>query len=248
MKVVVIGGKGLIGTKLIKLLEAAGHEAVAASTSTGVDVITGEGLAEALRGADVVVDVANSPSWADDDVLAFFTTSTRNQVEAEKAAGVRHHVALTIVNAETMPGSGYMRAKVAQEQAVEESGVPYTILRATQFHEFVEGIAGFSTADGETRVTTAAFQPVAGDDVAATLAELVEQPPVNGIVNLGGPEVRPMSAFVEHFFQHTNDPRKVVGDPSAGYFGADVDDTSLTTREGARIGGTTYQDFLNKKA
>ncbi|WP_127507617.1 SDR family oxidoreductase [Actinoplanes solisilvae] len=247
MKVVVVGGTGLIGQKLISLLKGAGHDAVAASKSLGVDVISGEGLAEAFRGADVVVDVTNSPSWADDDVLAFFTTSTRNQVEAEKAAGVGHHVAVTIVNAETMPGAGYMRAKVAQEQVIEESGIPYTILRATQFHEFVEGIAGFGTADGETRITTAAFQPVAGDDVAATLAELVELPPVNGIVNLGGPEVRPMSDFVRHFLEHTNDSRKLVEDLSAGYFGAEIDDTSLTTREGARIGVISYKQFLDGK-
>lgn len=244
MKVVVVGGTGLIGQKLITLLKSAGHDAVPASKSLGVDVITGEGLVEAFQGADVVVDVTNSPSWADDDVLAFFTTSTRNQVEAEKTAGVRHHVAVTIVNAETMPDAGYMRAKVAQEQVLEESGVPYTILRATQFHEFVEGIAGFSTADGEVRITTAAFQPVAGDDVAATLAELVEQPPVNGIVNLGGPEVAPMSAFVQQFLDATGDPRKLVEDRSAGYFGAEIDDTSLTTREGARLGAISYREFL----
>jgi uncharacterized protein YbjT (DUF2867 family) len=246
MKVVVIGGTGLVGHKLIKLVRAAGHEAVAASKSTGVDVITGEGLAEALRGADAVVDVTNSPSWADDDVLAFFTTSTRNVTEAEKAAGVGHHIAVTIVNAETMPDSGYMRAKVAQEKVLEESGVPYTILRATQFYEFLSGIAGAGTVGDEVRVTTAAFQPVAAADVASLLAELVVQPPVNSIVNLGGPEVLPMSTFVKRFLDATYDSRKVVEEPAAGYFGTKVDDTSLTTRDGARIGTTTFPDWLSE--
>jgi uncharacterized protein YbjT (DUF2867 family) len=246
MKVVVVGGTGLIGRKLVKLLNAGGHEAVPVSKSTGVDVITGEGLAEALRGAGAVVDVTNAPSWGDDEVLAFFTTSARNQAEAEKAAGVRHHLAVTIVNADTMPDSGYMRAKVAQEQVIAESGIPYTIVRATQFYEFLSMIAGASTVDGEVRVTTAAFQPVAGDDVAALLAELVDQPPLNGRIDLGGPEVQPMSTFVKRFLDATDDTRKVVPDPAAGYFGAEVDDSSLTTRDGARIGATTFPEWLSK--
>jgi uncharacterized protein YbjT (DUF2867 family) len=240
MKVVVVGGSGLIGRKLVELLAAAGHEAVPVSKSTGVDVITGEGLAEAFEGADVVVDVTNAPSWGDDEVLAFFRTSARNLAAAEQAAGVRHHLALTIVNAETMPDSGYMRAKVAQERIIAEGGVPYTIVRATQFHEFVSMIADAATTGQEVRVSTAAFQPVAADDVAALLAELVDQPPLNGIVNLGGPEVQPMSTFVQRFLEATGDTRTVVPDAAAGYFGAKVDDSSLTTRDGARIGATAF--------
>ncbi|MCY1140941.1 SDR family oxidoreductase [Actinoplanes sp. Pm04-4] len=240
MKVVVVGGSGLIGRKLVGLLAAGGHEAVPVSKSTGVDVITGEGLAEAFRGADVVVDVTNAPSWGDDEVLAFFSTSARNLAAAEQQAGVRHHLALTIVNAETMPDSGYMRAKVAQERIIIESGVPYTIVRATQFHEFVSMIADAGTSGDEVRVTTAAFQPVAAGDVAALLAELVDQPPLNGIVNLGGPEVQPMSTFVQRFLEATGDTRTVIPDAAAGYFGAKVDDSSLTTRDGARIGATAF--------
>ncbi|MCO8274233.1 SDR family oxidoreductase [Actinoplanes sp. TRM 88003] len=246
MKVVVVGGTGLIGRKLIPLLTANGHEAVAVSKSTGVDVITGEGLADALRGADTVVDLTNAPSWGDDEVLAFFTTSARNLAAAEQAAGVRHHFALTIVNADTIPDSGYMRAKVAQEKVIAASGIPYTIVRATQFYEFIGMIAGAATVDGQVRVTSAAFQPVAGDDVAALLAELIDQPPLNGLIDLGGPEVQPMSTFVKRFLDVIDDTRTVVPDPAAGYFGATIDDSSLTTRDGARIGATTFAEWLSK--
>jgi uncharacterized protein YbjT (DUF2867 family) len=244
MKVVVFGGTGLIGKKLIPLLTAAGHEAVAASPSTGVDSVTGEGLAAVLEGAQVVVDVTNSPSWADDDVLAFFTTSSANILAASGPAA--HHIAVTIVGAERMPGAGYMRAKVAQEAVIKASGAPYTILRATQFFEFLEGIAAAGTAGDEVRATTALFQPVAADDVAATLFDLIGEPPRNATVELAGPSAAPLSSFVSRWLEARGDDRKVVEDPSVGYFGAEVDDTSLVPAPGAnaRIGAVTFEKWL----
>ena len=246
MKIVVVGGTGHIGHKLIKRLTAAGHEAVAASPSTGVNSITGEGLAAALTGANVVVDVTNAPVWGDAEVLRFFETSTRNLIEAGRTAGVGHHIALTIVGADRNPDSGYQRAKVAQEQIIVASGVPYTILRATQFFEFLETIADTATVDGVVHAPAAKFQPVAGDDVAATLAEIAVAGPANAIVDLAGPEALPMTDFLRRFLDATYDKRKVVEDPEAKYFGARLDDRSLVPTGEARIGATTFPEWLSR--
>ena len=248
MKVVVVGGTGQVGRQLIRLLTAEGHEATAASRSTGVDAVTGEGLAEALAGAHAVVDVTNAPGWGDDEVLAFFTTSTRNLLDAGRAAGVRHHIVLTIVSAERNPGSGYQRAKVAQEDLVAASGVPYTILRATQFYSFLGTIADTATVDGAVHAPAAAFQPVAVEDVAATLAEYAIGAPADAIVDLAGPEKQPMTEFLRRFLDATHDPRKLVEDPAATYFGAPLTDESLvpTGNHTERIGAMSFADWLNR--
>src|SRR3954447_9592694 len=236
MKIVVIGGSGLIGKKLVPLLRQRGHEAVPASPSSGVNALTGEGLAGALNGADVVVDVSNSPSWADADVMAFFDTSTRNLLAAEKAAGVRHHVALSVVGADRMPGSGYMRAKVNQEKLVESGGVPYTIVRATQFFEFLGWIAG-SGGDGDTgRLPAAPMRPLAADDVAAALADICVGPPANGMVELAGPETLPIGEFVGKYLAASGDRRTVVADPDALYSGAALDARGLNPGPNPRLG------------
>ncbi|WP_245665956.1 SDR family oxidoreductase [Actinoplanes subtropicus] len=208
MKVVVVGGTGQVGRELIRVLTAEGHEATAASRSTGVDTVTGEGLAEALAGAQAVVDVTNAPVWGDDEVLAFFTTSSRNLLEAGRAAGVRHHIPLTIVGADRNLESGYQRAKVAQENVVATSGVPYTILRATQFYSFLGTIADATTVEGVVRAPATAFQPVAVEDVAAALASYAAGAPANGIVDLAGPEKQPMTQFLRRFLAATHDPRE----------------------------------------
>ncbi|XVV08218.1 SDR family oxidoreductase [Actinoplanes sp. CA-131856] len=244
MKIVVIGGTGLIGQKLIPLLTAAGHDATAASPSTGVNSVTGEGLAEALTGAELVVDLTNAPSWGDDEVLEFFRTSAANLGAAEKAAGVRHHLAVSIVNCDQIPDSGYMRAKVAQEREIREAGVPFTILRATQFFEFVPGIADFSTKDGVVHASTARFQPVAAEDVAATLAALVEEPATNGVVELAGPEAGTLASFVRRYLEAKGDARTVVDDPAAGYFGAVVDSLAPAPGSGARVGAVSFGTWL----
>jgi len=244
MKIVVIGGHGLIGTKLQPILAARGHQVIPVSRGTGVDVLTGAGLDEALTGADVVVDLTNSPSWEDQAVLDFFTTAGAQIAKAEKTAGVRHHVALSIAGTDRVPDSGYLRAKVAQEQAIKDGGVPYTIVRATQFHEFVPGIADWSTADGVVRMSTGAFQPVAGDDVAETVADVAVAPAANETIELGGPETAPMADFVRRYLTATGDSRTVEGDPKAPYFGAVIDDTSLVTGPGARIGAITFAQWM----
>src|SRR3954453_3091055 len=227
MKVVVIGGSGLIGKKLVPLLRERGHEAGPASPSSGVNALTGEGLAEALEGAQVVVDVSNSPSWADDAVMAFFDTSTRNLLAAEKAAGVEHHVALSVVGADRMTGSGYMRAKVNQEKLIEAGGVPYSIVRATQFFEFLGGIAD-SGAEGDTvRLSTAPMQPLAADDVAAALADIAVGVPLNTTVELAGPEAMCIAEFVGRFMAASGDKRTVIADPKAPYYGAAMDDRGI---------------------
>jgi len=242
MKVVVFGGTGLIGRKLIALLEQAGHEAVPASPASGVDTIAGTGLDEVLTGADVSVDVTNSPSFAPDDVLHFFRTSTANQLAAAARAGVAHHVALSIVGTDRVPDSGYLRAKVAQEDLIVNGPIPFTIVRATQFFEFAAGIAASSAApDGTLRLTPATLQPVAADDVAATLADAVQAEPVKGIVELGGPEKIGLDEFVRRVVPST---QPVISDPTAPYFGAVIDDTSLVTSDGARIGEITYAEWL----
>src|SRR5262245_25466266 len=226
MKIVVIGGSGLIGKKLIPLFR--GHEAVSASPSSGVNTLTGEGLSEALAGADVVVDVTNAPSWEDKAVLEFFETSTRNILAAEAAAGVKHHVALSVVGADQMPDSGYMRAKVAQEKLIKANRVPYTILRATQFFEFLSAIAG-PGAD-TVHVADAPMQPMAADGVAAAVADVAVGPPANDTLEVAGPEALSMAAFVGKALAASGDTRSVVADPQARYYGAALDDVGLRPR------------------
>lgn len=244
MKIVVIGGTGLIGSKLVKSLSERGHEAVAAAPSTGVDSITREGLAAAMDGADVVVDVANAPSWEDQAVLEFFQTSTRNLLAAEAAAGVRHHVALSIVGCERLPENGYFRAKVAQEAIIKASSIPYTLVRATQFFEFVGGIAQAATVADEVRLSPALIQPMASADVAAALLEVVLAAPANDTVEVAGPEAMPLDELVRRFLRLTGDARTVVADVHARYFGAELDDQSLTPGSAARLGKTRFEDWL----
>jgi uncharacterized protein YbjT (DUF2867 family) len=246
MKTVVIGGTGLIGSKLVEKLRQAGHEALAASPDTGVNTITGEGLAEALEGAQVVVDVANAPDWGDAAVLDFFQTSSRNILAAESAAGVKHHVALSVVGADRLPKSGYLRAKLAQEETAKTGSVPYTILRATQFFEFIERIAD-SSADGDTiRLAPVFVQPESADDVAAALAEVAVSEPVNGIVELGGPEQFRLDELARRVLSANNDPRPVTADVHAPYFGTELDDHSLTPGSNARIAPTRFEDWLSR--
>jgi uncharacterized protein YbjT (DUF2867 family) len=245
MKIVVIGGSGLIGKKLIPLLRGRGHEAVSASPSSGVNTITGEGLREVLAGADVVVDVTNAPSWEDKAVLEFFETSTRNLLAAEAAAGVKHHVALSVVGADQMPGSGYMRAKVAQERLIKANRAPYTILRATQFFEFLAAIAG--PGSDTARVSDAPMQPLAADDVAAALADVAMGPPANGMLEVAGPEALPIAAFVGKALAASGDKRSVVADPQARYSGAALDDLGLKPRgANPRIGPTLFEAWLKR--
>jgi uncharacterized protein YbjT (DUF2867 family) len=244
MKVVVIGGSGRVGTNVVRRLAAQGHDPVAASPSTGVDTITGEGLADVMAGADVVVDVANAPVWDDDAVLEFFTTSTRNVLAAERAAGVGHHLAVTIVGADLLPDSGYLRAKVAQEAEIEAGGVPHTILRATQFFEFLPAIVESGADGGRVRLSPGLMQLVASDDVAATVAELATQPPVGGRVELGGPEKLGLDAWARRLFAVTGDEREVVADPRARYFGTELRGGELTPGDGARIGALDFDAWL----
>ena len=246
MKIVVIGGSGLIGTKLVNNLRRLGHEVVAASRSSGVDTLTGEGLATALAGAQVCVDVANSPSWEDKAVLDFFETSGRNLLAAEAAAGVGHHIALSVVGTERLLASGYFRAKMAQETLIKASPVPYTIVRATQFFEFVGGIAQSAT-DGQTvRLSPALVQPIVSDDVAAALAEVTLGTPVNGTVELAGPEPIRLDELVRQFLSAHRDARKVTTDVHALYFGIELNDQSLTPGNNARIGPTRFEDWLSR--
>jgi uncharacterized protein YbjT (DUF2867 family) len=246
MKIVVIGGSGRIGKKLVALLRERGQEAVAASPSSGVNTLNGEGLAKALAGASVVVDVTNSPAWADAAVLEFFETSTRNLLTAEATAGVTHHVALSVVGADRLPDSGYMRAKVAQEGLIKAGNVPYSIVRATQFFEFLGGIAGSGGAGETVRLPTAPMQPVAADDVAAALADVAEETPVNGTVELAGPEALPIAAFVGRFLAASGDTRTVIADPQASYFGAALDVRGLTPGDKPRIGPTRFEQWLSR--
>jgi uncharacterized protein YbjT (DUF2867 family) len=246
MKIVVIGGSGLIGTKLVNNLRQQGHEVVAASPSSGVNTITGEGLAEALAGAQVVVDVANSPSWEDKAVLEFFETSGRNLLAAEAIAGVRHHVALSVVGTERLLASGYFRAKMAQENLIKASPVPYTIVRATQFFEFVGGIAQSAT-DGQTvRLSPALVQPIVSDDVAAALVQVVVDAPLNGTVELAGPEPIRLDELVRRFLSARRDARNVTTDVHALYFGIELNDQSLTPGDNPRIGPTRFEDWLSR--
>jgi uncharacterized protein YbjT (DUF2867 family) len=247
MKIVVIGGSGLIGKKLVPILRQQGHEAVVASPSSGVNALTGEGLAGVLAGANVVVDVSNSPSWTDEAVMEFFDKSTRNLLAAEAVAGVKHHVALSVVGADRMPDSGYMRAKVNQEKLIEAGGVPYTIVRATQFFEFLGWIAESGAAGDTVRLPTAPMQPLAADDVAAALADVVAGAPANGVVELAGPESLSIAAFVGKALAAGGDARAVVADPRARYFGAALDGRGLTPAGASpRIGPTRFEEWLSR--
>ena len=246
MKIVIIGGTGLIGSKLVNNLRERGHDVLAAAPSTGVNSITREGLAQAMDGTDIVVDVANAPSWEDQAVLDFFETSSRNLLAAEAAAGVRHHVALSIVGSERLPENGYFRAKVAQENLIKASGIPYTILRATQFFEFVGGIAQAATVGEEICLSPALIQPMASDDVVAALTEVTLATPVNGTVEVAGPEAMPLDELVRRFLRATQDTRKVVPDVHARYFGSVLDDQSLTPGKNPRLGAIRFEDWLGQ--
>lgn len=243
MRVVVIGGTGLVGSKVVALLTEHGHEAVAASPSSGVNAYTGDGLADALTGADVVVDVTNSPSFEPAAVLDFFTTSTRHLLDAEKPSGVGHHVALSIVGAERLPDSGYLRAKVAQEKLIAESGVPYSIVKATQFYEFVTGIADGAAIDGVVRLPTQLFQPLPAQDAAAAVERTATGAPLNATIEVGGPEAVPMDEFIRAGLASLGDPREVVGDPEAEYFGSRLEERSLCPGGGAKLSTTTYAQW-----
>src|SRR4051812_5969471 len=246
MKIVVIGGTGRVGSKVVDLLPGHGHEPLAAAPNTGVNTITGEGLAEALEGAAVVVDVSNSPSFEDAAVLEFFTTSTSNLLAAEAAAGVGHHIAMSIVGSDRLPNSGYLRAKVAQEHLIEASSIPFSIVRATQFFEFIESIAGAAT-DGDTvHVSSMLFQPMAVDDVAAAVCEVALGVPVGGTMEIAGPEVFPMDELVRRQLSAHHDPRVVVGDPHTPYFGTELGERSLVADADARLGATRYEDWLSR--
>src|SRR5437762_7703441 len=245
-KIVVIGGSGLIGAKLVKNLRQQGHEVLPASPSSGVNTITGEGLAEALEGAHVVVDVANSPSFEDKAVLDFFETSGRNLLAAEAAAGVGHHIALSVVGTDRLLASGYFRAKMAQENLIKASAIPYTIVRATQFFEFVGAIAQSAT-DGQTvRLPPALMQPIVSDDVAAALAEIAVAEPLNGTVELAGPEPIQMDELVRRYLSANRHARKVTTDVHAGYFGTAVNDQSLIPGDHPRLGPTRFEDWLSR--
>jgi uncharacterized protein YbjT (DUF2867 family) len=244
----VIGGTGLIGSKLVEKLREEGHEPLAASPDTGVDTITGDGLAEALEAAEVVVDVANAPVWDDAAVMDFFQTSTRNMLAAEAAAGVKHHVALSVVGADRLPDSGYLRAKVAQEEALKAGSVPYTILRATQFFEFIGRIIDSSMNGDTARLPPVLVQPEAADDVAAALADIAVSAPVNGIVELAGPEQFRLDELARRVLRANNDPRRVTADVHARYFGAELNEHSLTPDSSPRIAPTRFEDWLSKSA
>ncbi|MFD9437993.1 SDR family oxidoreductase [Streptomyces sp. NPDC060006] len=247
MKIVVIGGTGLIGSKLVARLGADGHEVLPASPNTGVNSITGEGLDDALKGAAVVVDVSNSPSFEDSAVLEFFRTSTANLVAAEAAAGVGHHVALSVVGSEQLPASGYLRAKVAQEALIKASDIPYSIVRATQFFEFAKGIAAGATEGGTVRLPSSLVQPLASDDVVAAVALAAAGDPLNGTTEVGGPEEIRLDEFVRRGLAAEEDPREVVTDESVGYFGAHPEGRELLPGPGAHLAGTSFADWLERR-
>jgi len=246
MKIVVIGGSGLIGTKLVQRLRDKGHEVLAASRSSGVNTLTGEGLADALAGAAVVVDVANSPSFEDQAVLDFFETAGRNIHAAEASAGVRHHVALSVVGTDRLLASGYFRAKMAQENLIKAAKIPYTIVRATQFFEFVGSIADSGADDKAVRLPPALMQPIVSDDVAAILADIAVAPPLNATLEIAGPDPIRMDELVRQFLTAHSNPRQVITDASAGYFGTPVNDQSLTPGANPRLGATHFADWLTR--
>jgi len=248
MKIVVIGGTGLIGSKLVTKLREQGHEAIAASPNTGVNSITGEGLAEALKGAAVVVDVTNSPSWEEAAVLKFFETSTRNLLRYGAEAGVKHHVALSVVGTERLLESGFFRAKMAQENSIQDSSNPYTIIRATQFFEFVKGIADISMEGGKVHLPPVLFQPMAADDVASGVGRIAVEAPVNGTVEIAGPEQFRLDELVRRRLAQLNDPREVIADANARYSGAQVGDRTLLPGKDARLGETRFDAWVTKTA
>ncbi|WP_353641782.1 SDR family oxidoreductase [Mesorhizobium sp. WSM2239] len=248
MKIVVIGGTGLIGSKTVERLRKKGHEVLAASPNSGVNTITGEGLAEAVAGAQVVIDLANSPSFEDEAVLEFFETSGRNLLSAEASAGVKHHIALSVVGAERLPNSGYLRAKMVQEKLIRDSGIPYTIVHSTQFFEFLGGIAQSATIGETAALPSAYFQPIASDDVADIMTDVALSAPTNGVIEIAGPEPVRMSDLVARFLKATNDPRKVIADPHARYFGTELDDRSLVPGDNPRIGATRFEDWFSHAA
>lgn len=248
MKIVVVGGTGLIGKKMQPLLEQAGHQVVAAAPSNGVNAVTGEGLAQALQGADVVVDVSNSPSFEAQAVMDFFQASTRNLLAAERAAGVRHHVALSIVGADRVADSPYLRAKAAQEALIAQGGVPYTIVRATQFYEFLAAIAQSSIVEGKVRATSRKMQPMAADDVAKAVVEAAISAPIGGMREVGGPQALGLDELLRRALAAKGDATEVVTDDAARYFGALIDDRSLTTGAGAKLGEVTLDAWLKANA
>lgn len=244
MKIVVIGGTGLIGSKLVRKLRSLGHEAVAAAPNTGVNTLTGEGLAEVLKEAQVVVDVSNSPSFGDAEVMDFFQTSTRNLLSYEAAAGVGHHVALSVVGSARLPQSGYMRAKVAQEKLIEEGPLPYTIVHATQFFEFTKRIADEATLDNKVYLPPVLFQPMAADDVASALCKLATSSPLNGTIEIAGPEAFRFDELIRQRLSALNDPREVVADPHARYFGAELSERTIVPGDTAQLGETRFEEWL----
>lgn len=244
MKIVVIGGTGLIGSKVVALLADRGHEVVAAAPNTGVDTVTGVGLAEALVGAEVVVDVANSPSFEDQAAMDFFTTAGRNIAEAETEAGVRHHLALSVVGTDRLQASGYFRAKQAQERIIADSPIPWTLIHATQFFEFLRGIAASATVGDVVRLPPARFQPIAARDVAAALADAALAPPAAAMIEIAGPDSFRLDELVARVLRHDGDPRRVIADPEAHYFGLRVDDASLMPGPDARLGATGFDWWL----
>lgn len=245
MKIVVLGGTGRIGSRLVATLAHQGHTAAPAAPETGVDVLSGKGLAEALEGAEVLVDLINSPSF-DAAAIDFFQTAGRNVAKAERGAGIRHHVLLSVVGADRLPESGYLRAKLAQEAEVKACGLPYTIIRSTQFFPFIEGIIAAGVKDGEIRLPSALMQPIDPEDVVATLAEIATGAPVNGTVEIAGPEAIPINRFAEEFLSAKADPRLVVPDPTAQYFGTPLAERSLTPGPGARLSTTSVADWLRE--
>jgi uncharacterized protein YbjT (DUF2867 family) len=248
MKIVVIGGTGLIGSRLVKKLREHGHEAIAASPNSGVNTVTGEGLAEVLKGVSVVVDVSNSPDWEDAAVLKFFETSTRNLLTYEAAAGVGHHVALSVVGTDQLSESGYFRAKIAQEKRISESSIPHSIVRATQFFEFLKGLADISMVGDKVHLAHVLFQPMAADDVASGVARVAVGPPVNGIVEIGGPEQFRLDELVRRCLASLKDPREVIADPNARYSGATISEKTLVPGNNARLGETRFETWLNQSA
>jgi uncharacterized protein YbjT (DUF2867 family) len=247
MKIVVIGGSGLIGSKLVSKLSELGHEAVAADLKTGVNTLTSEGLDEALAGAAVVVDVSNAPAWEDDAVMGFFTTSTGNLLRAESAAGVAHHVALSVVGSERLTESGYFRAKLAQENLIEQSSIPYSIVRATQFYEFMERIAADATDGNIVRLPPALIQPMAADDVAGGVGRVAPGAPLNGMVEIAGPEQFRLDELIRGMLTTRDDPREVVTDPEARYFGINPSERALLPGAAARLAETRFSDWLEQQ-
>jgi uncharacterized protein YbjT (DUF2867 family) len=246
MKIVVIGGTGLIGSKLVTKLRERGHETLAASPASGVNTLTGQGLDAALESASVVTDVSNSPSFEDAAVLEFFETSTRNLVAAESAAGVGHHVALSVVGAERQPDSGYMRAKMAQEKLIEDSPIPYSIVHATQFFEFLGAIADAATSGNTVRLAHVLIQPMAADDVASALADVTVGSPVNGVIEIAGPQQFGLDELIRNTLRERHDPREVITDPHAPYYGAELHERTLVPADGVRLAKTRFDQWLNK--